>query len=34
MTMCQATNQIVIRTGYEKGEELKGREGEMGSVKG
>jgi hypothetical protein len=23
MTMCRATNKIVIRTGYEKGEELK-----------
>jgi hypothetical protein len=26
MTMCWATNEIVIRTGYEKGEELKGGE--------
>jgi hypothetical protein len=24
MTMCRVTNKIVIRTGYEKGEELKG----------
>jgi hypothetical protein len=34
MTMCRATNKIVIRTGYEKGEELKGGEGEKGGVKG
>jgi hypothetical protein len=34
MTMCRTTNEIVIWTGYEKGEELKGGEGEMGGVKG
>jgi hypothetical protein len=27
MTMCRVTNEIVIRTGYEKGEELKGGRG-------
>jgi hypothetical protein len=27
MTMCRATNEMVIRTGYEKGEELKGGRG-------
>jgi hypothetical protein len=34
MTMCRATNEIVIRTRYEKGEEPKGEEGEKGGVKG
>jgi hypothetical protein len=33
MTTCRITNEIVIRTGYEKGEELKG-EGEIGGMKG
>jgi hypothetical protein len=28
MTMCWVTNKIVIRTGYEKGEELKGGGGD------
>jgi hypothetical protein len=27
MTMCRVTNGTVIRTGYEKGEELKGGRG-------
>jgi hypothetical protein len=27
MTMCRGTNGTVIRTGYEKGEELKGWRG-------
>jgi hypothetical protein len=34
MTMCQATNEIVIRTGYEKGEELKGKGGGDGKREG
>jgi hypothetical protein len=35
MSMCWVTNGTVIRTGYEKGEELKGGgEGEIQGVKG